>query len=153
MRRAALVLAVMVVAALLMAMAGGMALATSFCADRIEGTSGDDRLIGDRAGPCFDTILGKGGDDLMKGLRLADKLYGGTGADTLYGNRGGDRLEGGRGKDLMYGGSGDDVIFAQDGRRDVIYCGPGFDEVYHDEQDYRGLERRGCEISNPPPVP
>ncbi len=128
----------MALLALLMATAGGMAGATSRCGDRIEGTSGDNTLTGDKASPCLDTILGKGGEDVVKGLLLRDALYGGPGADTLYGNRGGDTIYGGYGEDRVYGGYGDDEIYVQDpdpndpagrGQRDFVDCGPGFDTV------------------------
>ncbi len=138
MRRTTLVIAAVALLALLMATVGAMAGATSRCGDRIEGTGGDDELVGDRAGPCFDTIKALGGEDLIKGLRLADELYGGPGADTLYGNRGGDTILGGSGEDRVYGGYGDDEIDVQDpdpddpagrGQRDFVDCGPGFDTV------------------------
>lgn len=150
-----------VVAVSLLVLGGGLALgpglgaarATTFavCGDAREnttvGTAGDDRLVGDDFGPCHDTMYGRGGDDLLRGLRLSDELYGGNGADTVYGGRGNDRLDGGSGNDALYGGYGDDVIDAQDpdpfpGQRDVVDCGPGFDVAYTDERDAR---TRGCE--------
>ncbi len=147
MRRTTLVLTAVALLALLVATAGGMAGATSRCGDRIEGTGGDNMLTGDRAGPCFDTILGKGGNDVIKGLRFSDKLYGGNGADTLYGNRGGDRIFGGSGEDRVYGGYGDDEIDVQDGQRDFVDCGPGFDIVTLDEETDDGRPDRviNCE--------
>ncbi len=144
MRRTTLVLAAGALLAVLMATAGGIAGATSFAAcgpadeATTRGTAGDDRLIGDYPAPCHDTVYGRGGDDVIKGLRLSDKLYGGAGADTLYGNRGGDKIFGGYGEDHVYGGSGDDEIDVQDpdpddpagrGQRDFVDCGPGFDTV------------------------
>ena len=142
--------------ALLMATVGAMAGATSRCGDTIEGTGGDNRLTGDRAGPCFDTILGKGGDDVIKGLSLRDELHGGNGADTLYGNSGADNIFGGSGEDRVYGGYGDDEIDVQDpdpnypagvGPRDFVDCGPGFDIVTLDGDTGGGTPDRAinCE--------
>jgi Ca2+-binding RTX toxin-like protein len=112
-QRTTSVLVAMTVLALLIAAVVGLAQATSFCGDTIEGTNRDDRLIGDRyAGACYDTIKGFGGDDVIKGLGFPDKLYGGDGTDSVYGGRGNDFIS----------TEGDDV-------KDFVDCGPGTDTV------------------------
>jgi len=72
-----------------------------------------------------DNLLGRLGDDEIRGL--------GTGDFTL----------GGAGNDLIYGGPGDDLILTvhlgrgggNDGR-DKLYCGEGRDEYIADKNDY-----------------
>jgi Ca2+-binding RTX toxin-like protein len=81
----------------------------------VEGTSGHNTLNGTARA---DTMHGYAGNDLIRGRAGADSLYGGTGADSLTG---------GHGRDYLYGRGGNDWISAQDGERDVIYCGTGND--------------------------
>ena len=100
------------------------------CVSLLDGTSFDDRLIGTRAG---DRTHGFGGDDRIEGK---------AGDDCLYGGRGNDLIIGGSGHDRIYGGAGDDVIHAEDGHRDVVRCGAGYDKVYADRID---SVARNCE--------
>lgn len=140
MKRIALLLAT---AALALAAPGaGTAGATTFIeCDPVKGTAGDDRLAGDASGPCFDTISGRGGDDLLRGLRLQDALGGGYGSDTVSGGPGRDRVTGGRGEDRLYGGDGNDRIESADldgslvPFRDVVDCGAGHDRASADDAD------------------
>ncbi|WVX51160.1 hypothetical protein ROLI_042610 [Roseobacter fucihabitans] len=67
--------------------------------DEIDGTSGND------------TIIGSAGDDRIEGEDGNDCLYGGDGNDTLYGDDGIDFLTGGAGNDLLYGGDDSDAFF------------------------------------------
>ncbi|WP_339950151.1 hypothetical protein [uncultured Albimonas sp.] len=71
-----------------------------------------------------DKLVGKGGDDLLKGKGGKDKLLaragdddlqGGGGKDLLKGQGGDDRLDGGKGRDKLIGGGGADV-FVLDGK-------------------------------------
>lgn len=107
----------------------GVAGATSLCGDSIEGAIGDNRLTGDRFGPCFDTIIGKAGDDTIRGVLLSDTLYGGSDADTLYGGRGGDETHGGGGRDTIYGEDGSDTMWGGT-YGDLIHGGSGRDRLY-----------------------
>ncbi len=66
--------------------------------DTIEGTAGNDTLIGTSA---IDTINGYAGNDYLAGA---------GGSDTLNGGEGNDRLEGGQGDDTLNGGSGIDSV-------------------------------------------
>jgi Ca2+-binding RTX toxin-like protein len=83
--------------------------------ESIEGTDGEDRLLGDDA---------------------ANSLSGLAGDDLLVGRGGDDRLGGGLGSNRLRGDAGDDVIsvetafpFPRLGRQQVT-CGPGGDEVH-----------------------
>ena len=102
MRRATMVA---VLAAALMTMTAGIALAQSFRGDdgpnTIRGTSEPDRI----EGPAGDDLFGRGGDD-------------------LFGHRG----DGGR--DTIDAGRGDDYVDVQgDGKVDRVTCGSGRDVV------------------------
>lgn len=100
------------------------------CAERLDGTAGNDTLNGGAGGQ---RIAGRGGEDRIKG---------GAGADCLDGGGGEDRVNGGSGEDKLVGGSGDDRINAADGERDEITCGRGADRVRADRADrVRGCER------------
>ncbi len=93
------------------------------CANPLDGSPFDDHLRGTKAG---DRIHGFAGDDRIEG-------HGGD--DCLYGGRGADLIIGGPGHDHIYGGGGDDVIHAEDGTRDWVRCGSGYDKVYADPVD------------------
>jgi len=78
-------------------------------------------------------------------VRAIENVVGGNGNDTLLGSDaanqldgqfGNDSITGGNGADTLIGGLGDDFIVARDnGTRDVVRCGDGFDEVVADLQD------------------
>ena len=106
----------------------------SVCANKVNGTPGNDVLVG------------------SKNTRITDKMYGRGGNDRLYGYAGDDGISGGRGQDTIYGGQGNDGLFgnekyAQDGSRDIIFCGSGRDSAYVDR---RLDDTKNCE-SRPPP--
>lgn len=80
---------------------------------------GDDVLLGHPNKPNL-LILGREGDDVIKGGRKADGLLGNGGRDTLLGLGGFDRIN------------------AKDGVRDkAINCGPGGGKVKKDRKDPR----------------
>jgi len=95
------------------------------------------------------TILGLGGDDVVKGGDGDETIDGGAGADSVIGGRGNDTLTGGAGPDRIFGDndaggcgpiicsiqSGSDTIEARDGERDVIDCGVGNDTARVDAAD------------------
>ena len=95
------------------------------------------------------TILGLGGDDVVKGGDGDETIDGGAGADSVIGGRGNDTLTGGAGPDRIFGDndaggcgpiicsiqSGSDTIEARDGERDVIDCGVGNDTARVDAGD------------------
>lgn len=65
------------------------------------------------------TILGSGGDDVIRGTAGRDVIHGFGGNDTIYGLGGRDVLCGGAGRDALFGGGDGDVLFG----------GPGNDEL------------------------
>jgi|GEM_PF-4504720 len=97
---------------------------------QLEGTSGNDTLIGSFAA---DVINGNGGADSIVGDDGDDTLTGGDntsddGQDTIYGGAGNDSILGGYHHDLLYGDDGDDII---DGglHNDTINGGAGNDTL------------------------
>ncbi|HXV35431.1 MAG TPA: calcium-binding protein [Gaiellaceae bacterium] len=112
----------------------------------INGTAGDDTLVGTdrrdfiRGFAGNDTIAGNGGSDLVLAGKGDDTATGDDGRDFLWGGAGNDTLEGGEGPDTLYagwgmdnleGGPGNDVLRASedDGKPDVVDCGPGRDRA------------------------
>jgi len=94
-------------------------------ANRLDGEGGDDVLVG------------RGGDDFLKGDCCErgggdDHLYGGRGRDFLAGSFGNDFLRGGMNADQMHGQKGDDRLRAEDGFRDRLFGGDGFDKARAD---------------------
>ncbi|MGO4916445.1 calcium-binding protein [Pseudogemmobacter sp. W21_MBD1_M6] len=94
----------------------------SVVAHQVEGSDGDDRLLGTL---CADEIDGRAGDDLIDGRGGNDHIAGGEGQDHIVGGDGDDRL---------YGGAGDDIIFGGAGR-DHIFGGAGDDRLHGDAGD------------------
>jgi Ca2+-binding RTX toxin-like protein len=129
MRRTATMLAV---AALLVALSAGAALATT-----LVGTSGNDRLVGTSSD---DRIVGNGGDDALEGVGGDNRVGGGPGDDRVEGQGGDDTVEGGGGTDLLRGGTGDDRLDGVSGevvaRGDEIHCGDGNDSVEATRNDF-----------------
>lgn len=108
---------------LIIGLAGDDVLRAGDRRDLVRGNDGNDRIAG---GPGSDKIVGGLGDDRLHGGRQADKILGGPGADGI---------NGGLGNDLIKAGKGGDRIIANDGMRDRIHCGPGFDSVKADKRD------------------
>ncbi|MFV0515127.1 MAG: calcium-binding protein [Jhaorihella sp.] len=72
---------------------------------------------------------GTGGNDLMTGTFLADRLDGAAGDDTLDGLGGNDSLTGGTGDDSLLGESGNDTLNGGDGN-DELFTGAGRDSAF-----------------------
>ena len=85
----------------------------------IEGTEGDDALIGTGG---QDRIVGGAGNDLLAGRDGRDRIVGGAGDDTLAGDAGDDTLIGGTGYDTFFfqAEGGDDTILDFNVHEDVI---------------------------------
>jgi Ca2+-binding RTX toxin-like protein len=105
--------------------------------ERVEGGSGADVLLGDRA---RNGLRGGAGDDLLRGGPGPDTLFGDAGADRLLGGPGPDLLVGGPGLDLFDAGAGRDRLQSRDRRAETVRCGPGRDSVVSDRAD----RRSGC---------
>lgn len=81
--------------------------------DIIRGNGGTDKLYGSDGD---DMISGGSGFDFLWGGNGDDELLGGTGNDFIYGGNGNDRLVGGSNSDRLWGGGGADVfVFLTDG--------------------------------------
>ncbi len=131
--------------------------AGGFGADRIEGSWGDDTLLGNGVywtnwnNPAHgywsrsytgaddgDTILGGSGHDFINGNAGLDSLDGGPGNDTIYGGQNEGAWTAGKtrtntihlreGHDTLKGGEGDDWMNGNMGR-DILHGGPGFDWI------------------------
>jgi len=111
--------------------------ATIWGSGLLEGTPGDDVIVGDGA---EDTIYGYEGDDIICGL---------SHADTIYGGPGNDRIRGGLGKDVIDGGEGADVVIGGVGR-DTLIGGPGSDRILGngDRDDVTGGDGNDVIVGN-----
>jgi Ca2+-binding RTX toxin-like protein len=108
--------------------------------DVVRGGPGHDELYGGRGG---DQVSGGPGKDALDGEQGRDVLSGGNGDDFLADYDDGDLIRAGAGDDLanlassdpgqkaltrLYLGTGDDAVIVQDdGRIDLVDCGPGDD--------------------------
>lgn len=103
------------------------------------GTAGNDVLRGTRIIDVVcglggnDVLIGGLGDDILRGGLGNDTLRGGAGNNSLFGGSGNDVLRGGLGADRMSGQGGRDIFYAQDGVRDTISGGAGFDRAHLDK--------------------
>ena len=99
------------------------------------GRRGNDILRGGRArdflngGPGSDVLRGGKRRDLARGRGGSDAFFGGAGRDRLSGGSGHDRLIGGNGADRLLGGKGRDTLRARDGQRDVVDGGRWHDRA------------------------
>ena len=94
-------------------------------ADRITGSSGNDRLFGNKGEDRVDAL---GGDDVIFGGDDADRLRGNAGDDTVRGGEGNDELGGNTGNDRVQGDKGNDRLLGHLGN-DVLVGGLGFDRA------------------------
>ena len=93
--------------------------------DLIRGAQSADTLIG---GNGNDRLFGGSDNDLLKGNGAADQIKGGKGHDRLQGGNGNDNLLGGLGDDTVLGGKGNDTLDGGDGQ-DTLIGGPGRDQL------------------------
>ena len=135
--------------ALAIAAAGCAIAAPVALAATINGTSGNDTLMG-TSSP--DTIKALAGDDTVWGQGGNDLIDAGSGDDTVYGDGdclpgvnssdycepasrstdGADNISGGDGNDALFGQGGNDNIDGDAGA-DRIYGGPGNDNIDGDD--------------------
>ncbi len=105
-------------------------------ADTIIAKGGNDIV---RGGNGNDLIHGGAGDDTLYGANDLDTLFGGLGNDTLYGEAGNDRLYGDAGANKLYGGAGSDIF--------VFMKASAFDTV-DQAMDFKTSEGDKLDISN-----
>ena len=120
----------------------------------IEGTSGDDVIVGSplgdliKAGKGDDYACGLDGDDLLKGGFGNDWLFGGNDNDTLQGGHGNDYMFGESGNDLLKGGHGNDHMYGG-ANNDVMKGGHGNDHI-DDTQGVNSISGgKGTDSCNP----
>lgn len=111
--------------------------------DEIYAGGGNDVIEG---GPGLDYVEGGKGDDKISGGDDDDRfliggLFGGKGDDMVTGGNGNDDLYGDKGEDVLVGGGGDDQLVGaganpgDDGFKDRLTCGPGFDTAIVGNKD------------------
>ncbi|MEL7038805.1 MAG: hypothetical protein AAFO04_24815 [Cyanobacteria bacterium J06592_8] len=105
----------------------------------IEGTDGDDRLVGGQGNDTIagllgnDEIEGLGGDDILRGDANSRSPGGSEGGnDTINGGSGDDQIGGKGGSDELYGDEGNDEIWGDDGD-DLLRGGLGDDILTGDD--------------------
>jgi Ca2+-binding RTX toxin-like protein len=135
------VLLLLVVAAAVLALAGGTVLSAPV------GCGGGD-CVGTRGA---DTITGSSGLDRIAGMEGNDTINGGMGPDDIYGDEGNDTISHSDASVFLaeatiFGDEGNDTIDVRDGGgQDSVDCGPGKkDKVTFDQ----GIDiiRKNCEI-------
>ncbi len=113
--------AVAVLAAVLLALGAGVALAVTTV-----DTSGNDTLVGTSV---QDSLYGHAGNDVLYGRAGNDYLYGETGDNKLYGEAGDDRLYGGTGtNEYIDSGTGNDIIYSR-AYKNLVYGLDGNDQM------------------------
>jgi len=80
-------------------------------------------------GTLFCDVFTYGGDDIIWGSAVGDKIYAGNGDDEIWGFAGEDKLYGEGGADVIRGGTEDDAIYGASGA-DTLYGGYGDDEIH-----------------------
>jgi Ca2+-binding RTX toxin-like protein len=93
--------------------------------DIIKAGDGNDTITG---GPGSNTIYGGGGNDLINGAGVSDLIFGGYGNDTIHGNGGDDTIYGDAGNDQLWGGGGNDSIVGSSGQ-DSLFGEAGNDTL------------------------
>jgi len=96
------------------------------------GTEGNDIIRGDKG---IDTLWGDGGDDYLNAGMESDNVFGGDGDDIIEDPFGDDFLRGEAGNDVIVNGSGLDILFGGEGNDFIgattdtteIFAGPGDD--------------------------
>ena len=94
--------------------------------DIVHGTRVTDKVNG---GDGHDIVYGWFGNDQIAGGNGNDKLYGQQGKDLIWGNHGNDYIDGGEGNDYIEGGSGNDLMYGASGD-DRLFGGDGQDAMY-----------------------
>jgi Tol biopolymer transport system component len=79
--------------------------------------------------------IGPGEGARLRGTNSDDVLCSDDPAQLILGRRGNDTIVDGGGNDTIYGGRGRDMIITRDGERDIVWGGPGVDQIYADRFD------------------
>lgn len=102
--------------------------------EEIIGTEGKDLILGKNGNNIVkglggdDVIFEDGGNDIIDGSDGDDLIYSGADNDLVMGGAGDDAIYAGLGNDVVFGGDGHDAIFAEGGN-DVVFGGVGNDLI------------------------
>ena len=94
----------------------------------LTGSNTPDTIV---TGAGHDVIFGPGGNDALYGFSGDDRLFGGGGYDYLSGGSGEDIIETGAYDDSVELGVWDGLAMADDGDRDTVVVGQGWDYVWN----------------------
>ena len=119
-----------------------IAIAVTDAEDVLEGTVGNDLLIGQQNA---DRIFGRAGNDTIRGGAGIDNLFGDDGNDIVNGEDGDDVVYGGFGNDTVIGGSGNDTLYGDAGG-DILFGGSGNDWLYGKDDDDHLVGGDGADI-------
>jgi Ca2+-binding RTX toxin-like protein len=122
-----------IVAGLTAALCMTGAAATAVATNPINGTQGDDHLVGTQSA---DRIKSFGGNDTVNGRDGDDRIQVGNGNDDVFAGDGSDEIIDGRGKDVIDAGSGPDRVGDRQGS-DVFFLGTGNDSIWMDARHSR----------------
>ncbi len=119
------------------------------------GSNGNDILTGSSRSDTLVGVAPAGTAGVKPGPAGNDTLIGKGGVDVLFGAEGNDTLDGGSGADVFLPGAGNDTIRARDLTAESFSCGPGTDTVTADPTDKPAAD---CEtvdtgVKPPPPPP
>jgi Ca2+-binding RTX toxin-like protein len=92
--------------------------------DFIDGGEGDDVLAGGDATPGNDTLMGGGGNDMLRSGPGDDSVVGQAGNDVGDGGGGADTVNGSEGADNVMGGAGIDAVSGDEGNDQVQGAAP-----------------------------
>ena len=95
----------------------------------MEGSNDDDVIKG---GKGHQEIYGFSGNDRIWGGNGIDWIYGDRGIDRIWGGKGNDDIAGGYGHDRLWGGKGDDILWGGTGN-DRLFGGEGDDKLLSDQ--------------------
>jgi Ca2+-binding RTX toxin-like protein len=112
----------------------GQAATITSSATRVQGTPGNDVIVG---GPANQVINGNGGNDTLCGAGGNDVVNGGAGNDDIDGQGGMDIVIGGVGDDIEHGGDLNDKVGgeANDPGNDQLFGDAGPDQCYGTSAD------------------
>lgn len=89
-----------------------------------------DQVAGQQAITAAASLIGGGGDDILKGGKGINFIRGDDGCDTLIGGASNDQLLGGNGSDLLQGQAGNDQLWGGgDSSNNFLYGGIGNDDL------------------------
>jgi subtilisin-like proprotein convertase family protein len=97
----------------------------------------------------INTVVGGGGDDVLVGNNLSNKLYGGQGNDIISGGYGADYLDGGAGNNIINtGGGADRVMLHANGFDSIIDFAIGIDKLLLSKTEFSAFASKGFDSAS-----